>query len=75
MCPPPPRAETSLEQARRHVAQAERHVAILKGIIAQLSAHGHDTDAALQLLMEFRATLTAMREHLAYEERKAREPR
>jgi hypothetical protein len=63
--------ESRLEQARRHVREGEGRVAAQERLIAELAADGHDTFAAWELLRSLQETLTAMRQHLANEERQA----
>jgi uncharacterized membrane protein len=47
-----------LEQARRHVAEAEQRVAHQREIVAQLARGGHDTYEAKRLLDQFEQTRT-----------------
>jgi archaellum component FlaC len=45
-----------LEQARRHVAEAEQRIAHQREIVAQLTRDGHDTHEAKRLLDQFEQT-------------------
>jgi hypothetical protein len=46
-----------------HIAQGTRHVAQQKELIAWLKSRGHPTEAAEELLLQFRSTLRQHRKH------------
>ena len=50
--------ETDLEKDRRHVTEAQALVARQQGLLAELTAYGHDTEAAQQTLATFEQTPT-----------------
>jgi hypothetical protein len=52
------------ELAKRHVAEAEERIDRQRGIIATLSATGHDVSAAQDLLVTMEVSLEMMRAHL-----------
>jgi len=52
-----------LEQAHRHVAEAERVVAKQIALVERLKAHGHDVTIAENLLETFKSNLEAHRRH------------
>lgn len=58
--------EAHLAQAEKHVAQGERHIAEQRKRIARLADHGHDTNAAKDLLHGFERTQAS---HLADRDR------
>ena len=66
--------ESPLEEARRHVADAELRVQEQEARIMELRSHRHATESAERLLLAFKQTLQTMRSHLDYEERKANQP-
>ena len=61
--------ESLLDQARRHVSEAEERVERQTRLVDELARDGHPTADAEALLATFRKTLRVMREHLAEEER------
>jgi hypothetical protein len=63
--------ETPLEQARRHVAEAEPRVARQRALVADLRNGGHDTVKAKRLLATMETILRLMREHLVFEEERS----
>jgi hypothetical protein len=63
--------ETPLQQARRHVVEAEPRVLRQKALLDELRAHGHDTRKAQLLLSSMENILRLMREHLAFEEKRS----
>ena len=62
-----PMAFTSadIQMVDDHIAQGARHVTRQREIVAWLTARGHPTDVAEQLLVEFQSTLL---QHLAHRE-------
>jgi len=65
--------ESGLDQARRHVAEAEQRVAEQLERIEWLRIEGLDTRAAEKLYAAFKKTLQSMRDHLVYEEQRERD--
>jgi len=66
-------AESGLDQARRHVAEAEQRVAEQLERIEWLRVEGLDARAAEKLYAAFKQTLQSMRDHLVYEEQRAQD--
>ena len=66
-------SESTLEQARRHVANAEQRVAEQQARIERLRKDGHGTDRSEKVFALFEQVLQAMRDRLTYEEQRARE--
>jgi hypothetical protein len=64
--------ETHLDQARRHLAQAEELVLAQRELIGRMKAIGQDTSLAEKLLWTFEETLKLMQMHLAQEEEAAK---
>lgn len=64
--------ETTLEVAQRHVANGESLIAEQKAIIDRLRVDGHATGDAEGLLETLEETLKTMREHLEYEQARAK---
>ena len=64
--------ENPVEEARRHVIQAEQTIAAQERLIERLRGKGIATDQAEALLASYRLMLVEMRTHLAYEERPGR---
>lgn len=60
-----PYTSADLDMVERHIAQGERHVALQEELITRLSSLGLPTEAAEDLLEEFRATLRQHRSHQA----------
>jgi hypothetical protein len=60
--------ETPLEQAQRHVVEAEARVAHQTALVAELTRDGHETTAAELLLSTMQETLLLMRARLADEQ-------
>lgn len=60
--------ETPLEQAQRHVVEAEARVAHQTALVAELARDGHDTTTAELLLSTMQETLFLMRAHLVGEQ-------
>ena len=60
--------ETTIDQARRHVAEAERVVAEQVERVRRMHSHGQDATEAERLLATFEHILATMRDHLQYEE-------
>src|SRR4051794_11712795 len=65
------KTETPLEQARRHVAEAEPRVARQRALVEHLREHGHETVKAQRLLATMESILRLMREHVAFEEERS----
>jgi ribosomal 50S subunit-associated protein YjgA (DUF615 family) len=68
--------ESHLQQARRHVAEAEKRVAAQRQLIAKMMRDGDGAatiDAGKGLLRTLEQALKTMRAHLAMEEKSARE--
>jgi hypothetical protein len=61
----------ALDQARRHVGEAEHRVVEQRHRVESMRREGHDTEGAEELLNTFEKTLDAMREHLESEKREA----
>jgi hypothetical protein len=61
--------------ALRHVREAEEKVAHQENIVRELQSHGHDTEQAERLLLNFREILDLARGHLALERREQRNAR
>jgi hypothetical protein len=55
--------ETNLEQAIRHVAEAEERYARHLALVERMAASGEDTADAESLLTRFEQTLDLMRQH------------
>jgi hypothetical protein len=57
-------AETTLEQALRHVRDGKRTIAGQRALIAKQKEGGHDTEAADSLLIQFERALLIFEEDL-----------
>jgi hypothetical protein len=55
----------NLKMVDDHIAQGERHVDRQRELIASLKAHGHPTEMAERLLVDFQSTLDQHRSHRA----------
>lgn len=64
-----------MEMARRHVQEAEQRVQRQRERVEQQRRDGHDSAATEELLAIFEESLTALRDHLAKEERRGRRRR
>jgi hypothetical protein len=62
--------ERPLDQARRHVAEAEARIARQHEILREMQADNHPkaAEAAQRVLATMEITLSAMRDHLRFEE-------
>jgi hypothetical protein len=68
----PDAPERPLDVARRHVAEAEARIARLHQTLRGIDADKHPDAAAAaqQVLVTMEATLSVMRDHLLFEERR-----
>jgi hypothetical protein len=57
-------AETTLEQATRHVRDGRRIIAEQRALIVKQKEGGHDTEAARSLLVQFEAALVILEDDL-----------
>jgi ferritin-like metal-binding protein YciE len=66
MMTPPPTRETPLQQAERHVREAEHHVAVLERILGRLTDKGDaETERlARDVLKNLQRSLEIAREHV-----------
>ena len=57
-------AETTLEQAIRHVREGKRIIAEQRALIVKQKEGGHDTEAAQSLLVQFEGALVILEDDL-----------